>query len=227
LSGAANPDGALNIFAGTFVLNGGGLKAGTIFIGSGGTFQITKSYTGSNALSETIIDNGSLIVKTTTTITGGISGTGSIVMPNKGVLEFGSLTTVPFAGTIVGLTPKNSIDLADLTYVAGKMKATYDSSQGTLTVSNGTQSVPLHLSGNFTNATWVVSKDATGGTVVVDPPALSPPTNPPDLDHTVALFNQSIAAGFSDQNQHGALNTNPLSQVVTNQEQFLAQPHHG
>ena len=34
-----------------------------------------------------------------------------------------------------------------------------------------------------------------------------------------------VAAGFPD--QHGALNTNPLSQIVTNQEQFLANPHHG
>jgi autotransporter-associated beta strand protein/probable HAF family extracellular repeat protein len=55
----------------------------------------------------------------------------------------------------------------------------------------------------------------------------APPTSPSGLDRVVALFNQSIAAGFSDQNQHGALNTNPLSQVVMNQEQFLAQPHHG
>jgi hypothetical protein len=54
-----------------------------------------------------------------------------------------------------------------------------------------------------------------------------PPHVPPGLDHVVALFNQSIAAGFSDQQQHGALNTNPLSQIVTNQEQFLANPHHG
>jgi hypothetical protein len=54
----------------------------------------------------------------------------------------------------------------------------------------------------------------------------APPTSPPSLDNTVALFNQSIAAGFSDQPQNGVLNTNPLSQVVTNEEQFLAQPHH-
>ena len=164
------------IDAGTFVLNGGGLKAGTIFIGSGGTFQITKSYTGSNALSETIIDNGSLIVKTTATLAGNISGTGSIVMPNKGVLEFGSLiTNASFTGTIVGLTPKNSIDLAALTYVAGKTTASYSGgANDVLTVTNGSQIAYLHLSGDFTNATWVVSKDATGGTVVVDPPAPSP-----------------------------------------------------
>jgi uncharacterized repeat protein (TIGR03803 family) len=243
--GAANPNGSLNIDAGTFVLNGGTFKAGTIFIDNGGTFLISKgSYTGSNALSESITNNGSLTDNTAATITGNISGTGSLVIASKGVLEVAGLVsdnvtfasgssgtfkldhslTGQFTGTIVGLTPKDKIDLADLTYVAGA-NASY--SGGILTVTSGSQQVSLHLSGNFTNATWVVSKDATGGTVVVDPPASAPPTTPPGLDHTVALFNQSIATGFSDQHQHGALNTNPLSQVVTNDEQFLAQPHHG
>jgi hypothetical protein len=148
----------------------------------------------------------------------------------KGVLEFGSLTTTPFTGTIVGLTPKNSIDLADLKFMPGQTNASYDPSTGKLNVTNGSQNVSLHLSGNFTNATWVVSKDATGGTIVVDPPLNpsppTPPTSPPGLDHVVALFTHSIA-GFSDQHGNGTLNTNPLSQIVTNQEQFLANPHHG
>jgi hypothetical protein len=52
-----------------------------------------------------------------------------------------------------------------------------------------------------------------------------PPHVLPGLQHVVALFNQFVAAGFPD--QHGALNTNPLLQTVMNQEQFLAQPHHG
>ena len=82
------------------------------------------------------------------------------------------------------------------------------------------------LSGNFTNAKWTLSPDGTGGTMVVDPPASLPPTSPPGLDHVVALFTQS-AAGFSDQSQQGVQNTNPLSQMETNQQQFLANPHHG
>jgi hypothetical protein len=211
----------LYIDAGTFVLNGGSLNAGTITIDSGGTFLISKGkYTGSNALSEYIIDNGSLILNTSATISGVISGTGSIVMPNKGVLGFGSLTTNPFSGTIVGLTSKNSIDLTDLTYVAGNTKASYFG--GVLTVTNGSQDVFLHLSGNFANATWVVSKDATGGTVVVDPPAPSPVTSPPGLDQLVQATASFAPTGST-------LTASPLNQATSDAMQQLsnqlAQPH--
>ena len=251
--GAANPNGALTIDAGTFVLNGGGLDAGTIFIGNGGTLQITKGiYTNSNALSETITDNGSIIDKTTVTITGAVSGTGSFTIANKAVLEFGAGDTAPITfasgssgtvkfdksltqptGTISGLTAKDFIDLADLPFNKGQMTvvpsltATGDT---TLTVTNKStgQSVSLNLVGNYLHSSWTLSKDSSGtGTLVVDPPAPTSTNNsPPGLDHVVALFTHSIA-GFSDQSQHGALNTNPLSQIVTNQEQFLANPHHG
>jgi hypothetical protein len=46
----------------------------------------------------------------------------------------------------------------------------------------------------------------------------------PGLDHLVTLFNQSMAAGFPE--QHGGITTNALSQITTNEQQFLAQPHH-
>src|SRR5262249_32320415 len=154
--------------------------------------------------------------------------TGSIVMPNKGVLEFGSLVSddapQPFAGTIVGLTSKNAIDLAALTYVAGNTKASYFG--GVLTVTNGSQDVFLHLSGNFTNATWVVSKDATGGTIVVDPPALSPANSqsttytyqtidPPGSTYTIANSinsNGQIVGLYYDSNhvEHGFLDNNAI-----------------
>jgi hypothetical protein len=52
-----------------------------------------------------------------------------------------------------------------------------------------------------------------------------PPTNSlPGLDQ-VARLNQFIAAGFPD--QHGALNTNALSQISASEVNFLANPHHG
>jgi hypothetical protein len=105
--------------------------------------------------------------------------TGSFTIANSAVLEFGAGDTAPisfasgssgtvkfdqpltqpvttFTETISGLTPKTKIDLADLTFKPGSMSFNY--SNGALTVSNGTNRVVLNLSGNFTNATWVLSK---------------------------------------------------------------------
>ena len=41
--------------------------------------------------------------------------------------------------------------------LSGNTKATYDSSAGTLTITNGSQTASLSVSSNFTNATWVLS----------------------------------------------------------------------
>ena len=48
----------------------------------------------------------------------------------------------------------------------------------------------------------------------------------PGLDHVAALFNQYMAAGFPEQHG-GQITTNALSQIMTNEQQFLAHPHHG
>jgi hypothetical protein len=53
----------------------------------------------------------------------------------------------------------------------------------------------------------------------------APPNLPPGLEHVVALFNQFVAAGLP--NQNGMPITTPLSHIVANEQQFLAQPHHG
>jgi hypothetical protein len=104
-------------------------------------------------------------------------------------------------------------------------------SKGVLTVSDGTHVAKLNMVGNYTLASFHAAPDGSGGTLITDPPvggqplSSAPPTSPPGLDHVVALFNQFMAAGFPDHN--GTPITNALSQVVTNQEQFLAQPHHG
>jgi hypothetical protein len=80
------------------------------------------------------------------------------------------------------------------------------------------------------NSTTVATTQSTSGltntqTTVQNSVGSSPSS--PGLDHAVALFSQYMAAGFSDQPQNGVVNTNPLSQVTTNEHQFLANPHHG
>ena len=80
---------------------------------------------------------------------------------------------------------------------------------------------------NITATNLTVGETATAASSikVTDPPPTIPVVTPPRLEHVVALFNQFMAAGLPSQN--GISATTPLSQIVANEQQFLAQPHHG
>jgi hypothetical protein len=136
--------------------------------------------------------------------------------------------------TITSTTPGAAI--TDLTLTSTYTKKQLVKNTFTVTASNTT-------SGESGKTATSLSKTVT----VIDPPILAtnenihgaaseetfggqllggaPPTSPPGLDHMVALFNQFMAGGFPDHNRTPV--TNPISPIVTNQEQFLAQPHHG
>ena len=64
---------------------------------------------------------------------------------------------------------ENHVDLKDLTYVSGDMSAHFNGSADTVTVSNGTSSVTLNLSGGPLDPGFELAKDATGGTLIDDP----------------------------------------------------------
>ena len=104
----------------------------------------------------------------------------TVSFASSGTLKLGDAPK--FAGAITGqggakLTLQDVIDLADLSYVKGRMKETaiYNGKTKTtsLTVSDGSSSVTLTLDGNYSTSTWTLSKDGSGGTDVVDPPASS------------------------------------------------------
>jgi hypothetical protein len=78
---------------------------------------------------------------------------------------------------------------------------------------------------NVTATNLTVGETATSASksiIVTDPPPTAAVT-PPSLDHVVALFNQFIAAGFPEQ-RGGQITTNALSQLMTSEQQFLANP---
>ena len=104
------------------------------------------------------------------------------------------------SGSVSGLSPKNAIILADLTCISRKMKATFsgDTSGGTLTVSNGINGDALKLFGNYTTASWTLSKDSTGGTRVVDPPVTSSLTA--DANHGALGGIDLLGIGFNVSN---------------------------
>jgi hypothetical protein len=116
----------------------------------------------------------------------------------SGMLKLDHSLTAPFTGYLSGLTPNNAVDLADLAWVnpSKNMRATYsgDASGGTLTVTNGTNSVALKLLGDYTNASWNLSKDSTGGTLVVDPPVNGSLALAPDGSGGIDLPNISFGA---------------------------------
>ena len=76
-----------------------------------------------------------------------------------------------FTGQISGLTGADAIDFADISYEANtKASFSGNANSGTLTVTNGTQTANIALSGNYLTSGWTLSSDGHGGTVVVDPP---------------------------------------------------------
>jgi hypothetical protein len=90
----------------------------------------------------------------------------------SGVLKIDNSLTAPFTGQLAGLSSSNHVDLADLTWVDGKMSASFsgNTSGGVLAISNGTQTVDLNLAGDYTHSAWHLSKDSGTGTLFSDPP---------------------------------------------------------
>ena len=84
-----------------------------------------------------------------------------------------------YAGTISGFshTGATSLDLKDITFTSGITKASFSGTTagGTLTVTDGTHTAKIALSGNYTAAVFTTSSDGHGGTTVIDPPAGSAP----------------------------------------------------
>jgi hypothetical protein len=121
--------------------------------------------------------------------------------------------TEAFTGKLSGLTNKNAVDLADLTFTQGKMTAAFSGTAagGTLTVTNVStnQSVALNLLGDFRAASWVLSQDSSKtGTLIVDPPVNGPLT--PDVNgHVTGGFGLSeISVGANTTLAYAANNEN-------------------
>ena len=71
-----------------------------------------------------------------------------------------------FTGEVSGLAGSDAIDLADVSY-GPNTTATFlgNTSGGTLTITNGTQTANIALEGDYLSSYWTVSSDGHGGTV--------------------------------------------------------------
>ena len=189
------------------ILGAGSIGSSMTSLSNAGTIEATLGAltinTGSNAISNTgtlASIGGDLKIGSAVTGTGldqisaggtlefdaSVSSGQTVSFASSGTLKLGDAPQ--FAGAITGqngakLTQQDVIDLADLSYVKGKMNETavYNSATKTtlLTVSNGASSVALTLDGNYSTSTWTLSNDGSGGTDVVDPPASSSASSSP------------------------------------------------
>ncbi|WP_375783092.1 AIDA repeat-containing protein [Bradyrhizobium sp. Pha-3] len=118
-----------------------GESSGSANIAAGGTLELT------GASSATVAFQGS---------------TGTLKLDNS----------ASFAGTVAGMTGSDAIDFANINF-ASVHTPTFSgtSTNGTLTVTDGTVTASIALLGNYMASTFTTSSDGHGGTLVVDPPA--------------------------------------------------------
>jgi hypothetical protein len=154
--------------------------------------------TGHVVISSDIANTGMLLAAAgTLEITGAVSASGGVArIVHAGVLEIentfaeevvfavgstGVLEitgTADFTGSVRGLAPggkggSNAIDLTGLAWVGGTTTASFSGTTagGVLTVSNGTTSANINLTGDYIGHVFTASDDTSGHVLVQDPAA--------------------------------------------------------
>jgi hypothetical protein len=160
--------------------------AGTDTLNNDGTINVlaSSSFTATGTLN--VIGSGSFTIADGATLEfgGSVAATQTVnfsATTTTETLKIDHSLTAPFNGHISGLTgsPKDAIDLADLTYNGANTTAVYTSltsSSGTLVVSDGNGHNETFNLINYTGSgIFTTSSDSshggTGGTWIVDPPA--------------------------------------------------------
>jgi hypothetical protein len=80
-----------------------------------------------------------------------------------------------YTGMISGFskTGASSLDLEDISFASATESYSGTAASGVLTVTDGTHTAKINLTGNYLASVWTLSSDAGGGTVVTDPAAPS------------------------------------------------------
>jgi hypothetical protein len=224
--------GSLEIAAGASFAD-----AGVAVIGAGHTL----SNAGTLTLSAAVKNSGLIIAMAgTLTVGGAVTGAGKLAIVggtadftstftegvtfaagSTGVLELAHSQT--YGGTIAGYskTGANKLDLGDIAYVKGTTIATFSgtATSGTLTVTDGTHTAKIKLTGDYRTSAFTTSSDGHGGTLVVDPTASAtpPPAHTPPSAPFVAAM-----AGFASRGGSAVIGDS-TSEAAPNR---LATPRH-
>ena len=168
---------------------------GPVYDGHGGATVVDPP-----ATAATIVGGGSFELNSpsneSVTFTG---STGSLILNDP---ENFTGQIVGFTGTAPDAAHSDTIDLVGINYDSSQFAETYNSSNGLLSVTDGTHSASLTFD-NF-NATLDFASDGNGGTLITDPPAAAAPSEPSVLS-TAAAGGASGTLSFADHDPADAI----------------------
>jgi hypothetical protein len=129
------------------------------------TFAVTAPSHSGAAQAQTVSDlstNAITIAAGTTAEIVGASAQAVTFTGTTGTLQLDNSSS--FAGTVAGLSGQDTIDFADISFATAQ-KPSY-SSDGKLTVTDGTHSANIALLGNYMSSLFATSSDNHGGTLI-------------------------------------------------------------
>jgi len=189
LDGATLVNGTVLIDEGSVIdtINGGASSIVHASVTNTGTIAASK---GDLTLDGAVTNSGVLSAANAShlKITSAVTGSGSATIGSNGVIEFGTASDVTvtfldatgtlrldgdgngsskFTGKVLGFGGHDRIDLADIGF-GSHTTLGYSKSEGggTLTVADGTHAATMALLGNYMAASFVLSADGHGGTLV-------------------------------------------------------------
>jgi hypothetical protein len=172
--------GTIAVTSGTLDLHGAVAGTGAITIGTSGTLQVD----GGVAATETVSFAGT---------TGG-----------ELILNDPSGSHLSFQGVIAGFGGSDAIDLSTFAYstTATRLWTQTTSTQGTLTVTDGTKTATLTLNGTYTTGNFTLGQDPNGFIIITDPPAsdtsgVTAPAHHADATAAASPFDGTPAAAPS------------------------------
>ena len=167
--------------------------AGAVHVGSLDSLQ------GAGTINSALVDDGNVTAVSASgvelVVTGAVTGSGDLSVANGAHLEFGSSVASSdtivfqgstgslivdqssgFAGLISGFTGdgtlsgSDQIDLKDINYNSGSFTETFNPTQDTVSLSDGTHSAVLQFLGNYVAQNFSFTSDGSNGTIIYDPP---------------------------------------------------------
>jgi hypothetical protein len=230
--------GALELLAGRSYTSTNAITNSGLLQLAGGTFQsgtLTElagsTLAGFGTVASSTIVNSGILKATggTLSVSGAVSGAGTVSIAG-GTAVFASSFNEAVSFTTSGrltlahsqaytakisgfsLTAATSLDLRDIAFVnANEATFSGNASGGVLTVSDGTHTAKINLTGNYTASTFTASSDGAGGVIVVDPtPGQAQAPSPAGFASALASVCAGPVAHASSPSPRASLAPTPL-----------------